>query len=77
MAGALVLYYQIVGRMLSFTAQKDYTVYDALTFAPARYFLPAKVNVSEMDPEAITLLNNQVREGARSLRRPLCHLQGC
>ena len=48
MAGAFFLYYGIIADLLVFSPRSNYDIYDASTFAPARFLLPKKVELEEI-----------------------------
>ena len=61
MAYALYMYYGIVVNLLLFQARGAYEVYDAATYSPARFFLPAKLNVSLLNEAEAIMINDTVR----------------
>ena len=61
MAGAFFLYYDIIADLLVFSPRTNYAIYDASTFAPARFLLPKKVELEEIvDTEQLLDVNKRM-----------------
>ena len=47
-------------QLLEFTTRTSFEVYDAVAYAPARFLLPSKVNVSLLNEDEVQVINSRL-----------------
>uniref|UniRef100_A0A061QSZ8 Polycystin cation channel PKD1/PKD2 domain-containing protein n=1 Tax=Tetraselmis sp. GSL018 TaxID=582737 RepID=A0A061QSZ8_9CHLO len=60
MVVALTIYYMMVSEVLEFSPREHYDVYDAVTYAPARFLLPDKIEPSGLSEGELAQLEAEV-----------------